>query len=157
MKSTLAPLDSRTKRRRMTEFRRLCRERGIPLTTQRCAVLKTVLALECHPTADDVYAAPAVREARISRATVYRTLESLARLGVITKACHPGSVVRYDARIAIHHHLICMRCDAVFDIADARLDAIPIPDTSALGFDVKDFRVQLRGLCRRCRRLEDKR
>jgi Fe2+ or Zn2+ uptake regulation protein len=45
----------------------------------------------------------------------------------------------------------------VIDIADSRLDRIPIPDTSTLGFEVEDFRVQLRGLCRRCRRLEDKR
>ena len=157
MKSALAPLDSRTKRRRMAQFQRVCREQGVPLTTQRRTILKTVLALDCHPTADEVHAAPAVRRARISRATVYRTLENLARLGLITKACHPGGVVRYDGRTEIHHHLICLRCDAVVDIADARLDAIPIPDTSALGFDIKDFRVQLRGLCRRCRRLEDKR
>lgn len=154
MMRSLAPLDPRTKKRRMAEFHRLCRERGIPLTTQRRAILETVLALDCHPTADEVHAAPAVRQARISRATVYRTLEGLAGLGIITKACHPGGVVRYDARAAIHHHLICLRCDAVIDIADTRLDALPIPDTSALGFDVKDFRVQLRGICRRCRRLE---
>jgi len=157
MRSTLAPLDRRTQRRRVAEFQRLCREQGIPLTTQRRAILKTVLALDCHPTADEVSAAPAVRRARVSRATVYRTLESLVRLGIITKACHPGGVIRYDGRTEIHHHLICLRCDAVIDIADSQLDAIPMPDTSALGFDVKDFRVQLRGLCRRCRRLEDKR
>jgi len=157
MPGTLAPLDIRARRRRMAEFQRLCGTQGIPLTTQRRAILKTVLTLDCHPTADEVYAAPAVRRARVSRATVYRTLESLVRMGIITKACHPGGVVRYDGRTEIHHHLICLRCDSVIDIADARLDKIPIPDTSALGFEVKDFRVQLRGLCRRCRRLEDKR
>ena len=157
MQGTLAPLDSRAKRSRMAEFQRLCREQGIPLTTQRRTILNTVLAHDCHPTADEVCAASAVRKARISRATVYRTLESLVRMGVITKACHPGGAVRYDGRTEIHHHLVCLRCDAVIDIADARLDTIPIPDTSALGFDVKDFRVQLRGFCRRCRRSEDKR
>lgn len=157
MKSALAPLDSRTRRRRIAHFQRVCREQGIPLTNQRRAILRAVLALDCHPTADEVYAVPAVRRSRISRATVYRTLENLARLGIIGKACHPGGVVRYDGRTEIHHHLICLRCDAVIDIADSRLDRIPIPDTSTLGFEVEDFRVQLRGLCRRCRRLEDKR
>jgi Fe2+ or Zn2+ uptake regulation protein len=75
-------------------------------------------------------------------------------MGVITKVCHPGSAVRYDMRTAMHHHLVCMHCDWLVDISDPRLDAIRIPDTSALGFEVTDFRVQLRGICRRCRRLE---
>ena len=157
MRGTLSVLDSRTRRRRLAEFQRLCREQGIPLTSQRLIILKTVLALGSHPTADQIFASPPVRRARISRATVYRTLENLVQLGAITKACHPGGVIRYDGRLELHHHLICLRCDAVLDIADVRLDRIPIPDTSRLGFDVKDFRVQLRGLCRRCRRLEDKR
>ena len=44
----------------------------------------------------------------------------------------------------------------MFDISDTKLDSISIPDTSVYEFDVKDFRVQLRGLCRRCRKMEDK-
>ena len=155
MKSIPPPLDSRTKQSRLEEFQRRCRERGVPLTTQRRAVLQAVLDLDCHPTADQVYSFEAVRRARISRATVYRTLESLVRMGAITKACHTGGVVRYDGRTAIHHHLVCLRCDAVVDIADARLDALPVPDTSMFGFEVRDFRVQLRGLCRSCRPKED--
>jgi len=155
MRRVLAPISTPTKRRRLAEFQRRCRAQGIPLTTQRRLILKAVLDLSCHPTADEVHAQPSLRRARISRATIYRTLESLVRLGLITKACHPGGVVRYDGRTELHHHLICLRCDAVMDIADARLDALPIPDTAPFGFDVQDFRVQLRGLCRRCRNLED--
>jgi len=147
-------MDDRTRTRRLEELRQLCRARGMPLTTQRRVVFEAVLELDSHPTAEQVYAHPAVRRARISRATVYRTLESLARLGVISKACHPGSAIRYDGRTDLHHHLICMRCDAVVDFSDARLDALPIPDTSAFDFEVSDFRVQLRGVCRGCRELE---
>jgi Fe2+ or Zn2+ uptake regulation protein len=53
---------------------------------------------------------------------------------------------------SLHHHLICLRCDAVIDTSDAALDALPIPDPSDFDFEVRDFRVQLRGICRRCRR-----
>jgi Fe2+ or Zn2+ uptake regulation protein len=90
----------------------------------------------------------------VSRTTVYRTLETLVRLDVITKACHPGSSVRYDAQTGIHHHLVCLRCNSVQDFHDARLDGLAVPDTTHFGFEVKDFRVQLRGLCRRCREEE---
>lgn len=127
------------------------RARPDPLTPQRRIILQAVLDLTCHPTADQVHASPAVRRARISRATVYRTLESLAHMGMIAKACLPHGVVRYDGRVEQHHHLICMQCDAVVDIAAPELDALMLPDTSALGFEVQNYRVQLRGLCCRCR------
>lgn len=148
-------MDVRSKNRRIKAFALLCRERGIPVTTQRSVVLKAVLDLGTHPTADEVCSSPAVRRARISRATVFRTLESLAQLGVITKACHTGGVVRYDGRTDIHHHLICLRCDGVEDIEAPEFDGLPIPNTSAYGFTVKNLRVQLRGLCRRCRKMEE--
>ncbi len=132
------------------EFRRLCREKGVPYTTQRRAVLQAVLELGTHPTAEEVCSSAAVRGARVSRATVYRTLENLAQMGAILKVGHCRSAVRYDGRVELHHHLVCLRCNAITDIASAGLDETPIPDTAEFGFVVKDFRVQLSGLCRRC-------
>jgi Fe2+ or Zn2+ uptake regulation protein len=118
-------------------------------------ILEAVLDLDNHPSADQVHERVARRLPGISRATVYRTLETLVRLGVITKACHPGRVVRYDRRTDVHHHLICLNCDEVADISDEHLDAIPLPDTSALGFELSDHRVQLRGICQTCREKEE--
>ena len=132
------------------------RAKRLALTPQRRAILRAVLDLDDHPTADRVHAALARRRVRVSRATVFRTLESFARLGVITKACHPGSSVRYDCRTDLHHHLVCLRCDRVIDISDARLDTLPVPDTRRFGFVVSDFKVQLRGTCKECREQEDK-
>jgi Fur family peroxide stress response transcriptional regulator len=141
---------------RLESYRRLCRERGLVFTAQRRAILEAVLELDSHPRAEQVHATLTRRRLRASRATVFRTLESLARLGIITKACHPGSAVRYDWRTERHHHLVCLRCDRVIDIADARLDALPVPDTRRFGFVVSDFKVQLRGICKECREQEDK-
>lgn len=149
-------LTAQIKKRRLEEFRLRCRENRTPFTQQRRIILEAVLDLDTHPAADDIYSSPIVRRAAISRATVYRTLENLVQMGAITKTCHAGGKIRYDRRTEIHHHLVCLRCNAVEDISDTKLDSITIPDTSGYEFDVKDFRVQLRGLCRRCRRMEDK-
>jgi len=149
-------MDARAKDLRIEQLRHLCRQHGLVLTPQRRAILQAVLEADDHPTAERVQAALARRRLRVSRATVFRTLESFARLGVITKACHPGSSVRYDRRTDRHHHLVCLRCERVIDIQDARLDALPVPDTRRLGFVVSDFKVQLRGICRECREQEDK-
>lgn len=144
-------MDEATRQARIESFERLCREHGLRATVQRRVILEAVLGLDNHPTADQVYERVVGGLPGVSRTTVYRALESLARLGVITKACHPGAVVRYDRHTDLHHHLICLHCDGIVDVSNARLDDLEVPNTSAYGFEVADFRVQLRGLCRRCR------
>lgn len=145
---------SRTER--VQEFRRLCRQRGERCTVQRRAVLEAVLGLDNHPSVDQVYEAVRPRLPGVARPTVYRTLDHLARMGVINRACHPGHVARFDSRTDPHHHLVCLRCHAVVDFQDDGLDGLQIPDTSGLGFDVLDYGVQLRGICRDCRAAEGK-
>jgi len=136
---------------RVKECGHLLKDQGIPFTVQRRLVLEGVLSLKNHPTADQVYREVVSRIPGLSRATVYRTLETFARLGVITKLDHAGRAVRFDGRVDGHHHLICVRCDSVFDLSDQRLDDLPRPDTSAMGFEVTELRVQARGVCRACR------
>lgn len=150
-------MEPRARNQRIEEYRRLCRERGLSFTAPRRAVLEAVLDLDNHPRAEQVYAALSRRRARASRATVFRTLESLARLGIIATASHPGSAVRYDGRTDPHHHLVCTGCDRVIDFSDARLDALPAPDTRRFGFVVSQVQVQLRGSCRECRDQEENR
>lgn len=149
-------MDDAAKTERIEAYRRICRDQGLRITVQKRAILEAVLDLDNHPTADQVYESVARVVPDISRTTVYRTLEAFARIGVITKACHPGSSTRYDPRVELHHHLICLHCDAVIDITDTGLDALKLPDTSDHGFEVRDFRVQLRGICRRCQTKDQK-
>lgn len=147
----LKPINALIRQCRLKEFEEQCKKNGIALTSQRRIIFEVILDMDSHPTADQVHAAPLVRRARISRATVFRTLESFERMGLISKACNPHGVIRYDGRTEQHHHLVCMECDSVIDIAAPELDALPVPDTSALGFEVENFCVQLRGLCRQCK------
>ena len=149
-------IGARERRDRLEQFETLCREAGIPCTIQRRALLEAVLEGDDHPTANQVFEAVRVRNPQISRATVHRNLETLSQMGVITKTCHTGGVARYDARVDIHHHLICLRCNSIVDIDDENLSSLTIPDTSAFGFEVSDFRVQLRGTCRNCRKKSSK-
>ena len=141
---------------RIELFRRLCRERGERCTVQRRVILETVLELDYHPSADQIFNAADTRLPGIARTTVYRALEHLARMGVITKACHPGRVARFDPRLELHHHLVCLRCNEFFDFEDDGLNGLKIPDTSAFGFEVNDYRVQLRGICKSCKEREKK-
>lgn len=135
---------------RFEDLQRLCREEGLRLTHQRRAVLEALTEAEDHPTAEQVYRRVHKRLPALSRATVFRILDQFVVSGIVGKACHPGRGVRYDAITELHHHLVCVRCESMIDIFDRSLDGIPLPDTTATGFKVVDFRVQLRGLCSQC-------
>ena len=150
-------MDEAVKKQRVEDFKRLCREGGERFTLQRRIILEVILDLDSHPSADQVFDAVAAREPGIARTTVYRTLEHLSRLGVITKACHPGRVARFDARTELHHHLVCLRCNDFIDIDHSAFDGLTMPDTSASGFKASDYRVQVRGTCRSCLRMEESR
>ena len=141
---------SASRARRLTAMRKACETHGFELTGPRDVVLQAVVDAKGHPTADEVHALALRLESGIGRATVYRTLDGLARIGVLTKASHTGSAVRYDAFVERHHHLVCLGCDRIVDVSDDKLDRLRVPDASSLGFVVQDVQVQLRGLCRAC-------
>jgi Fe2+ or Zn2+ uptake regulation protein len=140
----------------LAELATRCRALGLPLTVQRRAILEVLLAraaaaADGHPTADEVAADLARRIDGISRATVYRTLETLVEHGLIVRVCHPGAAARYDVRLARHHHLVCDRCGAIADFDAAALDGLALPDFRRAGFTVRDFSVHVRGTCKACR------
>jgi Fur family transcriptional regulator, peroxide stress response regulator len=129
----------------------LCRAHGLSLTVQRRAILEAVADRSDHPTADGIYGELKAGHPEISRATVYRTLERLVEIGAIRKVCHPGSSVRYDPNMERHHHLICRKCGSMVDLVDPHLDRIPLPAIGRLRFEISDYSIQFRGLCKACR------
>ncbi len=105
-----------------------------------------------HPTVDSVYMAVRKAIPTISRATVYRTLETLADEGLIQRVLHPGSSARYDGNPEPHNHLVCTLCGKTEDCMDSSLNAIPCPDHSSTGFTISECEITYRGICPECQR-----
>jgi len=131
-------------------FEALCREKGLALTVQRRAVLKDLAPRKDHPTADQVFESVGPQVPGLSRTTVYRVLDSLAKAGVIQEVGHLGTAMRYDPRVQRHHHLLCVECARVLDIEDPRLDALKAP--TGTGFEISDYSVYFKGRCPDCRK-----
>lgn len=108
-------------------------------------------AFDPRPTIDQIYEDVKNRIPGVSRTTVYRTLETLAELGVAKKTSHVDAVARFDGNVDHHHHLVCVRCDKVVDFADPALSKLPLPDARRTGFEIVDFSVYLEGICRECK------
>jgi Fur family peroxide stress response transcriptional regulator len=147
------PVDSAQYRERLRQFETLCRQHRLALTVQRRTILEIVLRRTDHPTADQVYEEIKGRIPRISRTTAYRVLEKLVEIGVITKACSLGGATRFDPTTRHHHHLVCLHCDKLIDLDDARLEQrVELPDVRAHAFQIQGFSVYFRGICAVCRR-----
>lgn len=140
------------KQDRVQQFERVCRERGLPITTQRKTIFEMLLDRTDHPTADQVYDLVRERIHTISRTTVYRILDTLVELGLITKVCHHGSAARFDPRVHQHHHLVCLYCEKIIDVDAQRLNDVAWPDVRGHGFEIHDFHIHFRGVCAACRR-----
>lgn len=136
---------------RIEQFERLCRERGLPVTTQRRTIFEMILEREDHPTADQIYDQVRGRIHTISRTTVYRILETLVELGLITRICHPGSVARFDPKTQRHDHLVCLGCEAIIDLEEKMPGEMAWPDVRRYGFEIRDYHIHFRGLCAACR------
>jgi Fe2+ or Zn2+ uptake regulation protein len=85
-------------------------------------------------------------------ATVYKNLEALVNCGAVSKLAYGDAAARYDIRTDHHYHTRCLECGKIRDL-DAREDSKPFKHIKPqAGFQVKDYRLELLGYCRECRR-----
>src|SRR6188768_3864241 len=116
---------------------------GLKLTPQRIAIARELHGDETHPTAQELYERLLPSFPTMSFATVYNTLDALAKHGLI-RTIRLGSAVRFDPNTTAHHHAVCDACGLVLDLpAEA-------PPKHAHGFSVRTEERTYRGLCSRC-------
>jgi Fur family transcriptional regulator, peroxide stress response regulator len=132
------------------DLKEALRRRGIPLTHQRLAIYARLKKAKDHPSAEQLYAALKPKYPSLSLATVYKTLQTLVKLGLIQVVDTPHAQARYDAITRRHHHATCERCGRIEDLFDARLDALPVPAEAVHKFKITGHSVHFRGLCAKC-------
>jgi Fur family peroxide stress response transcriptional regulator len=131
------------------------RRAGCRITAQRRAICLYLAAANQHPTPDTVVAALAGQQPALSRATVYNTLNTLARLGLITPIDVGDQATHYETNQAPHINLICQRCHQVIDLpAEALAPALQQWIEQSTGFTTSTMQVQALGLCRTCQEQE---
>lgn len=125
---------------------------GFHFTEQRAAVFDFLRSVAYHPTAEEVYLAIKKQLPKVSLATVYKNLEALIAAGVASKLNYGDGSARYDIRTDHHHHLRCLQCGRMWDFEASENSAWLKSLKSPAGFQVSDYRLELVGHCRDCRR-----
>jgi Fur family ferric uptake transcriptional regulator len=114
-------------------------------------ILEAVEAADGHISADEIYSRVCDRYPHLNISTVYRTLELLKELNLVTETDMGDGRVRYHSiRKGRHHHLVCQNCGGITDLDETAL--LPLKDTLSRDYafhaDLKHLAIF--GKCSKC-------
>lgn len=131
------------------------KNKGYKLTPQRRATLDVIVDQQGkHLSTEDVYMLVKERCPEIGLATVYRTLQLLEQLGVISKQNFDDGCSRYELADSgddhQHHHLICVKCGRVQEVEGDLLEHLEKEIEEKNNFKILDHKVKFFGYCNNC-------
>lgn len=94
---------------------------------------------------------PSTRDAGIGRATVYRTLEILASVDVLSRVIQPGGATAYVVDAPGHrHHLVCSTCGATVSFRSCPVDTLVQHLTADTSYAIHGHTLEVFGTCPEC-------
>ncbi|NIS81151.1 MAG: hypothetical protein GTO14_13315 [Anaerolineales bacterium] len=132
------------------------RRKGFRVTPQRTVILETVAHKGGHLSVQEVYAQSQQRLPGLNIATVYRTLDSLHRAGMVNLFNSGSSPSRFSLRDPLHPHghLVCEKCEDIIDIDPDLIDHLVQAVEVKTGFAIDSHHLTLVGLCEECKSTE---
>jgi Fur family transcriptional regulator, ferric uptake regulator len=129
----------------------MLRASGYRVTPQRQLVLEAVSRLE-HATPEEIFADVRQTARGVNVSTVYRTLELLEQLGLVTHTHLFHGAPRYHlASEAQHVHLVCHRCARITEVKKATVRPLVAVLEETEGFQTDVGHLTIFGLCSSCR------
>jgi Fur family ferric uptake transcriptional regulator len=129
------------------------REQGYRLTPQRMMILSAIHASDHHISAEEIYDQVRVKYPQVNISTVYRTLELLKELGLVTETDLGGGKFRYHSvEKGHHHHLICRKCGQVFHLDESVLKPVEGAILRQYDFKADLSHLAVFGNCVKCQR-----
>jgi len=133
------------------------RAQGKRMTRQRRLVVETLERTRHHTTADELSARIRQKYPQIHPSTVYRNLEALEELGLVTHTHLNDRVIRWHrGDVERHGHLVCRTCGTEQEVPMATLAPLADRLRREKGFDPDLAHSAIVGICRSCRRVPSK-
>jgi Fur family ferric uptake transcriptional regulator len=129
------------------------RPAGTKRSGKRDLIVNVFLRQEGHLSADDLVEVIKREDHRISRATVYRTLQWMVEAGIARKVDFGEGRFRFEHsyRHPRHFHLICKSCNRSYEFLSSDIEALVEEVAAARGFTARQSVVQIYGSCEACR------
>ncbi len=134
------------------KYVKILKDHSLKVTSPRLEILKYLDQHHTHPNVEEIYSTLKKKNPSLSRTTVYNALEILKKNKIVQVLTVSGSELKYDIEEGLHHHFICTRCGAIFDIAIA----CPNMDRTIVGgHHVEEVQGYFKGICKNCQRNEE--
>jgi Fur family ferric uptake transcriptional regulator len=145
-------------------WKRRLRGRGCRLTVPRQAILELLSKSSEHLSAEDIYFKVKKNYPAIGLTTVYRTLELLVNMGVVSKFDFGDGRARYELAANSedeenhHHHLICTSCGKVINYTDfvnqekELIEKTENKLATKYNFEINNHQIQFYGICPNCKK-----
>jgi Fur family ferric uptake transcriptional regulator len=131
-------------------------QRGVRMTTQRRLLVGIIQESPKHLDAAALLKVAKQKDPDIDRATVYRTIALLKNLGLIDELdlMHlEGEKHYYEAKTNRDHcHMACFQCGAIMEYASSSFEKLKQDIARQSGFQIRVVRLEVGGLCERCRK-----
>jgi len=135
-------------------FRRFLAERRLNFTRERRAILACVFADDRHFEAKELVGTLRQRGARVSRATVYRTLALLVDSGLLDEVSLGGEHRHYEHVLGHEHHdhLVCNSCGRIIEFTSPAIERLQEQICREHRFKASGHRLRIFGRCAECAR-----
>lgn len=130
-------------------FRSYLKEHNQRQTSERFLVLEEIYISDGHFDADDIFFSMKNSESRVSRATVYNTLDLLVEAGLVQRHQFGENHYVYERSYAYqqHDHMICKECGTVLEFCDPRIQEIKTMMEQMHDFEVSGHSLHFYGTC----------
>ena len=123
-----------------------CIKKGVRLTDQRKLIAKVMSESYDHPDVDELHKKVSKLDAKISIATVYRTVKLFEEAGIVSKHDFKGTKARYEQATKEHHdHLIDVNTGEITEFVNEDIEKLQKQVAEKLGYKLVDHRLELYG------------